>query len=145
MSISFSLDVQLETNNCIHCRKIVEILLLNNWNVLKNGKIAYLPFNDDNMFDWKVSNISVNEFLNLTDKKENANELIGVEIYWENTDIGGHLLLSSGTEFSFEWGINTVYLESEIRIPDLNWYAEKIIKSLKQYYHILDYKFSIVY
>lgn len=145
MSTSFSLDVQLETNNSIHCRDIIEILLQNSWNILKNEKITYLPFNDDDMFDWTVSNISANEFLKLADKKENVKELIGVELYWENTDVGGHLLLSSGTDFSFVWNINTIFLESELKIPDFNWYAEKTIKSLKQYYHVLDYKFNIVY
>lgn len=145
MSLSFSLDIQLETNNRIPCREIIEILLQNKWNILKNKRITYLPFNDDDMFDWTASNISVNEFLKLVDEKENARELIGVELYWENTDIGGHLLLSSGTDFSFEWNINTIYLDSELKIPDFNWYSENIIKSLKQCYHIIDYKFSIVY
>lgn len=97
------------------------------------------------MFEWTETKISINEFFKLIDEKENFKELIGVELAWSNTEIGGHILLYSGREFSFELNINTQYVQKELRIPDFNWYAERIFAILKSKYQIVEYSYEFTY
>jgi len=104
-----------------------------------------LPLGDDDMFEWTSADISINNFIKLVDEKENLNELVAVELYWKDTDIGGHLLLYNSSDFSFELNINTRYITTEIKIPDFNWYVERIIPCLNQHYHIMQYKFEFIY
>lgn len=141
MSISFSLNIKLEKS--VQCKEIIELLFQNGWNIVKNGEITYLPLNDDDMFNWTVSKNSLSNFMKLVDEKEKINELIGVEINWSNTNIGGHLLFYSGSDFSFQLNVNTKCLKTEYKIPDFNWYAEKIISVLIQQYYIREYSFEL--
>ena len=143
MSISFSLNIKL--GNTVRCKEIIDLLLQNGWDIVKNGIITYLPLNDNDMFNWTVSENSRSDFMKLVDEKEKINELIGVEINWSNTNIGGHLLLYSGSDFSFQLNVNTKYLNAEYKIPDLNWYAEKIMSIIIQQYHIQEYSFEHTY
>lgn len=144
MSISFSLDIKLKTNT-VRCRKIIELFIQSGWNIGMEGKITYLPLHDNDMFDWTMSEKSIPEFMRLVDEKEKVNELIGVELHWANTNIGGDLLLYSGNDFSFLLNINTKYMQTKYKIPDFGWYAERIIGILKQEYHILEYSFEFIY
>jgi hypothetical protein len=54
-------------------------------------------------------------------------------------------LLYSGREFSLELNINTQYVQKELRIPDFNWYAERIIAILKSKYQIVIYSYEFTY
>ncbi|HBA04786.1 MAG TPA: hypothetical protein DCW51_13100, partial [Clostridium sp.] len=113
--------------------------------IVKDEKIILLPLHDGDMFEWTETKISINEFFKLIDEKENFKELIGVELAWSNTEIGGHILLYSGREFSFELNINTQYVQKELRIPDFNWYAERIFAILKSKYQIVEYSYEFTY
>lgn len=145
MSAAFSLNIKLEANCLIHCKEIIELLIKNEWNIRKGEEITYLPLNDDDMFEWTTSTISDSDFLKLVDEKERINELIGIEIFWTDTDIGGHLLLYSAIDFSFELNINIKFIQEEYKIPDFNWYAEKLVNILKQQYYIQEYSFEFAY
>lgn len=144
MSISFSLNIKLE-NTTVQSKEIVDFMIQNGWSIIKEGKITYLPLNDDEMFDWTVSEKSLSDFMKLVDEKERINELIGVELNWSNTNIGGHLLLYSGSDFSFQLNINTKYLQTGYKIPDFDWYAKNIIGILIQQYRIQEYRFEFTY
>ncbi|GLC81341.1 hypothetical protein [Lacrimispora brassicae] len=145
MSHSVSLNVKLNSNAIRSCKEIIILLLRFGWNIEKNSKITFLPLNDDDMFDWTSSNITFDDFIKLVEKKENAKEIVGVELYWQSTDIGGHLLMYNNSDFSFEFNINTKYVEEMIKIPDFNWYAEKTIPCLNQGGRMMEYKFEFTY
>lgn len=144
MADSISLDIKLAYNDNINYKEIIQLLLDGGWTIEEQGTIVFLPLNDDDMFDWTSSNISIEEFFSIIDKKEKAEEIIGVELYWENTHIGGHLLLHSHFEFSFLMNINTKYTKASESIPDYNWYAEKMIPCFNSRYHITEYSFDFV-
>ena len=145
MSYSVSLNMKLETNSFHNCKEIINLLIKSGWNVQREGKITFLPLNDDDMFEWTTSKICLNDFIKLVDEKEHMKELVGVELYWENTDIGGHLLMSDNRNFLFVLNINTKYIEEKIKIPNYNWYAERIIPYIQQEYHIIEYNFEYTY
>lgn len=145
MSYSVSLNVKLNSNAIHSCKEIIILLLRFGWNIEKNSKITFLPLNDDDMFDWTSSDITFDDFIKLVEEKENAKEIVGVELYWKSTDIGGHLLMYNNSDFSIEFNINTKYVEEMIKIPDFNWYAEKTIPCLNQGGSMMEYKFEFTY
>lgn len=144
MSSFFSLDIKLENTN-VHCKEIIDVMVQGGWNIVKKGEITYLPLNDHDMFNWTASPKALDDFMKLVDQKEMINELIGVELTWLDTNIGGHLLLYSGSDVSFLLNINTKYLQDEYKIPHFSWYAEKIIGVLIQKYCIQEYSFEFTY
>ena len=151
MSVTLSLDIELHSNkysdrSAKSGRDIIDLLLQNGWNVVNNEKkVGYLPLGDNGMFNWTGSEMTVEELMLLADEKEKAGELIGVLIYWKDSDIGGHLLINSPDKFSFILVMDTQYIDIEMKIPDYNWYAEKIIPVFNKQYHILAYKFGFIY
>lgn len=145
MANALSLNLKLDSKEVIHSKDIINLLINGGWSIVKDEKIILLPLHDDDMFEWTETKISINEFFKLIDEKENFKELIGVELAWSNTEIGGHILLYSGREFSFELNINTQYVQKELRIPDFNWYAERIFAILKSKYQIVEYSYEFTY
>lgn len=145
MSNSISLNIKLDSNNEVSCKNIVQLLIKEGWSIVKDDKIAFLPINDNDMFDWTSEKISMNDFVKLIDKKEELGELVAVELYWKDTDIGGHLLFYSSNDFSFGLNINTKYITTKTKVPDFNWYFERIIPCLEQHYHIMQYNFEFTY
>lgn len=145
MSSSVSLNVKLDSNNLLSSKEVITLLLKFGWNIQKDGKITFLPLKDDDMYNWTTSNISLGDFIKLVDEKEYAKEIVGVELYWENTDIGGHLLMFNKSDFSFALNINTKYIGEKDKIPDFNWYAERIITCLNLEYRMMEYEFEFIY
>ncbi|SHL34168.1 hypothetical protein SAMN02745136_04672 [Anaerocolumna jejuensis DSM 15929] len=145
MSSSVSLNVKLDSNKLFNCKEVINLLLKFGWNIHKDGKITFLPLKDDDMYDWTTSNITLGEFIKLVDEKDYAKEIVGVELYWENTDIGGHLLMFNKSDFSFALNIHTKYIGEKDKIPDFNWYVERIIPYLNLEYHVMEYEFEFIY
>lgn len=145
MANALSLNIKLDSKEVIHSKDIINLLINGGWSIVKDEKIILLPLHDDDLFEWTETKISINEFFKLIDEKENFKEIIGVELAWSNTEIGGHILLYSGREFSFEFNINTQYVQKELRIPDFNWYAERIFAILKSKYQIVEYSYEFTY
>ncbi|WP_395546289.1 MULTISPECIES: hypothetical protein [unclassified Lacrimispora] len=145
MANALSLNLKLDSKEVIHSKDIINLLINGGWSIVKDEKIILLPLHDDDLFEWTETKISINEFFKLIDEKENFKEIIGVELAWSNTEIGGHILLYSGREFSFEFNINTQYVQKELRIPDFNWYAERIFAILKSKYQIVEYSYEFTY
>ena len=73
-----------------------------------------------------------------------AKELIGVVIYWENTDIGALLLIHNSESLSFSFRINTKYIDENAKILDFNWYASRIIPVFNKQYHVFSYNFEYI-
>ena len=49
------------------------------------------------------------------------------------------------SNFSFNFNINTKYIGENAKIPDFNWYNERIIPYLNQEYHIIEYNFEFTF
>lgn len=145
MANSLSLNIKIDSNIEIHLKDVIILLMNAGWNIMREGKITLLPLHDNDMFDWVQSDISMNDFMLLVDQKEALKELVGVELFWLNTEIGGKILLYNRVDFSFQLNINPQYIQNDLKIPDFNWYAEKIFAVLKRKYHIAEYSYSFTY
>lgn len=142
MSINASIDVRLSRNNNekIYARKLISTLISDKWRLQDKDKISYLPLGDDDNYDWKSNEITINELMDIVDKKEDRGEKIGLIMLWDLTEIGVSLLIHSELELSFSCTINRKRLvNSDNRsITDINWYVEKIILLLKNNNYVIE-------
>ncbi|HOQ01556.1 MAG TPA: hypothetical protein PK604_12200 [Acetivibrio clariflavus] len=56
------------------------------------GKVSFLPLGDNDDYDWQSEEIDLEQLMDIIDKKEKQNEVIGVILYWDKSSIGMQLL-----------------------------------------------------
>lgn len=111
------------------------------WTFIHNGQSSYLPRgNKDDDFSWITTTMKFEKLLEILEEKQQRNELIGVLMTWQDTIIGGDLLLwgskaikekniyepivfniFSERQIIENIGINKNYLRT-----DVNWYLERL-------------------
>lgn len=135
MSVEASIDIKL--NNYIEYRimGIIEALIKGGW-ILRNdqNEVSYLPIGDEDNFDWLEKTISQDELKRIIEEKENLNEVVGIKMYWKDTNIGITLLIYSHKEFSISLSINRKKINAtDTRsVTDINWYIQTIVETLKE-------------
>ncbi len=129
MSISASIDIKIysKSNTRISATNIINTLVDHGWELQRNNKITYISVGDDDLFDWKEQCTSEINILEIICQKEDLQEIIGVNIYWMNSDVGLSMLIFNNYEISFSLSINRVKIKLiETDITDVNWYLEKL-------------------
>ena len=127
MSISASLDVSIasKSGNSLTSSEIIGVLVMNGWKIRNENKIFYLPLGDDDSFNWQEDDISEYEFYEIAKQKEFGNEIVGVAMVWENSNIGGTILIYPDGKFSFSFSVNLK--KTDKLTTDVNWYMERIL------------------
>lgn len=69
---------------------------------------------------------TVDELKAIIEEKEKSNEVVGIELTWENTKIGGALLIFDTNGFSFTITVNQKFINDDnlTKIIDISWYIE---------------------
>lgn len=122
----------LSMNISSYSNDIVSVIkLFNNigW-AFTNNQIEYLPINDNDMFDWRCENLLIEEFFSIVSKKQQIGELVGVNLYYKNTDIGITFLARSTEEILLVLSINRKTIDQEF--TDFSWYIIRIVSELKR-------------
>ena len=145
MSRQVFLDIKIESHETVSAQSIIEQLLRQGWTPLKNGEILHLPIGDQGDYNWISDAISYEEFCAQTAVKEQKGETIGVNLYWEDTDIGISLLITEPNQLLIDLGINRRYLDESVCLTDFNWYAERILVGLQKQYHVCHYCFDYMF
>jgi len=145
MSRTISFDIKLDSQEKITVVSLLEALVSSGWNPIANNTINCLPVDDHEMYNWTKINGRISEFYDIVSVKEKANEVIGVDLYWNDTDIGVTLLIFNTHDISFSIDINVKYLDQKAQLIDFNWYASKILLVLKDAFNITQYTFSFIY
>lgn len=131
MSVVSSINISFIRNDVYDFTIIdlINAMLINNWKMVRNEKICYLPLGDDDLFDWNEKRILESELCDIVKQKEVSKEIVGIVFYWENTDIGLSMLIFQDYQISFSININRVKIDfsNVIDITDVSWYLEKII------------------
>jgi len=140
MSRFASLNITFGNNLSLSAVNVIEALESVGWQINANNKVVYLPLNDDEMFNWTSSELPKEALFNLIEEKESKYETVGLEMYWNDLNVGMHLLEVETNKFCFTLNINRMYVDKENDIMDFNWYANKIIPCFKQF-HICEYSF----
>lgn len=133
MSITASINVTLyKTNYDTSIISIIDYLCKNEWKIYINGKVTYLPFGDYGDYNWVSENITQEKLFQILTKKQQNNEVIGIELYLKNSNIGGELLVFNNNELSLNISINQRFINNNnnLKILDINWYIEKFISCL---------------
>ena len=154
MSIEASIDlriINISTGTIISPLKTFELLIRNEWNAIsKDGYSFYKLSNEDDISNWEVSKTSLPELLKILKQKELEKELIGVRILWQDTEIGGEVLLLQEeemlkqgihTSMSFLLTSNRKFLidKDGLKITDVNWYLTKLLPIFNQGDTIVEY------
>jgi hypothetical protein len=145
MSRTITIDVRLTTDDRTSAQSILKTLIESGWNPINNGLINYLPINDKDMFNWTKEEVPLSQLLKIIDLKEQEQEIIGVDLYWGNSNIGISLLIFSSTEVSFGLNINRKYIDEATQLIDFNWYALRILPDLCKAHNVSQYKFEFIY
>lgn len=124
--------------------KIIKALVSNQWNVHHDGSMYYIPLgyqSDD--FDWKIETMDMESFIKIISEKEERGEIIGVNLLWQNTYIGGSLLFWSEKEalqenihtpmsFSLSSDRKILVDHGSFNITDVNWYLTRLLPALHE-------------
>lgn len=130
MSVDASFDLSIIKNDIYHfsAKDLLSEMMCKNWNVVHKGKICYLPLHDT-LFEWTEKDISESALMEIVTQKEQKHEIIGLVLYWQNTDVGVSMLIFPDDKITFGLMINRVKLDVGLNmdITDINWYMERII------------------
>lgn len=141
MSVEASIDIRLNEYIKYGIMDIIEALIEGGW-ILRNkqNEVSYLPIGDEDNFDWLEETITQDELKDIIEKKESLNEVVGVKMYWKDTNIGITLLLYSYKEFSVSLSINRKKINAvDTRsVTDINWYIQTIVETLKEQKHQIE-------
>lgn len=105
------------------------------------GKVEYLPVNDNGMYDWQYSSISESELYDIVSKKIMDEEPIGVHLFYKDGLEGISFLASNTSEIMLSLSIyRKIFIG---RNTDIVWYVNNIIyKLLDIGVRLLSYEFE---
>lgn len=135
MSMMSSIDFKLSEKHCkaIDRLGVIESIIESGWKCREHDGIHYLPLGDQGEFDWQIEDISFEQLFEILRQKQECNELIGMTLLWENTDVGVILLFHADGTLSFSTNINRVALDAECsgrKLTDMNWYLERLAPAI---------------
>ena len=137
-------EALMEINCSRYSERIVDIIKLFDelgWRYYDAEKnIVYLPFGDDDNYDWQKKFLSENELHKLINSKQDNFEQIGLDLYYENSEEGLTLLAKNTKEIVIDLNINRRTVENNREsITDIGWYFNNIIQRLKERGCPIDY------
>lgn len=142
MSVSASIDIRLAmVEGCLPSAvEIINSLLRCNWTTNDNEKISYLPLGDNDAYDWQNESICSEHLVEIINEKERQNEVIGVVLTWEKSDIGMHILVLNNRDLSFNLSMNRKRINDdlELNMTDVNWYLERIMPAFRGENYIVE-------
>ncbi len=137
-------DASMEISFSRSFNKISDLIILFNeigWNYYnENNKVEYLPIGDDDDFDWQSDTLSEKQLVEIIDKKEEEQELIGIHLFFKNSRYGITLLIKDLGKVLINLNINTIAINNNRNsITDFGWYFDNIVKRINEKVGCLDY------
>ncbi|SFX74050.1 hypothetical protein SAMN04487866_12134 [Thermoactinomyces sp. DSM 45891] len=141
MSVESSIDFQLVYRDSTKM-VLFQSLMSNGWKYHDEfGKVFYLPVGDIDDYDWQREKMSLDQLQELVQRKIDQNEVIGITITWEDTDVGGDFLIWPDGNCSFMVNKNRKILID--RITDISWYLSKLVPAINSRgIRLIEYKVS---
>lgn len=134
----------LEINCSRYSEKIIDIIGLFNktgWKYYNTEeKIQYLPLGDNDDFHWQKRFLSEKELEEIINKKQERSELVGLNLYYENSQEVITLLAKNTKEIVIALNINRKTVENNREsITDVGWYFNNIVQRFKEKGCPIDY------
>ena len=132
MGFSSSIDFRFASNTKDPLA-VIQHLLNNGWTFNDSNSIWFLPLNDNNRFDWQKEPLHTwQEVVKIIEKKTNVNEIIGLVLTWQETQIGGDFLFFPDYKsLSINLNVNRQRLSSDLIVTDHNFYLQKLVPLLQ--------------
>lgn len=94
--------------------------------------VEYLALGDDD-FNWQKDSLSESVLQEIINNKQDRLEQVGVNLYYEKSDVGITLLAKNTKELVIDLSINRKTIEDNREsITDVGWYIENIVQRLKE-------------
>ena len=135
MAVTASIDFRVYPRT-ISLIDILSILSSYGWNFSDNGHQVYLPINDNDEWNWKSEKLNNGELFDIFHIKSKLSEPIGVAISWQETNIGGQLLLFPNGEISVL--LNNNRLINSYGVTDFDWYLNKIVPVFREHNIVIE-------
>lgn len=134
----------IELNCCRYSEKIVDVIMLFKeigWKYYDlEGKIEYLPLGDIDDFEWQKNYLSEQEIQKIISNKQDNLEQVGINLYYQNSELGVTFLAKNTKEIIIDLCINRKLIDSTHEaITDISWYFVNIIQMLKESGCPIDY------
>lgn len=111
------------------------------WIYNSEKEVEYLPIADDDNFNWQREKILEEEFYNIINMKNNNGEVIGVNLFYNNSNVGISMLAHGTKCITLGMSINRKKVYE--KFTDIAWYIENIIYKLFELdVRIVSYRFG---
>jgi len=140
MSINAVLKIKCQFKKN-HIADLLKLFKESKWNIYdSDGYVMYLPFKDNDMYDWKNEMLEEANIIDILECKEKNGEIIGIVFYRENTNIGVTMLKDDFQEIFLSLDINRKKIaEDDFKSEtDVTWYIKNIIVELKRHGAIIE-------
>ena len=119
---------------------IIEIFRKTGWRVRnKNNLTEFLPLGDNDQYNWQTSILSDSDLTELILQKQNNSEKVGINLFYEHSNIGISLLAETTSEIILSLDINRQTVSDSNNITDIGWYFNNIILKLHNAGCYIDY------
>lgn len=132
MSVSSSVDFRLYNLPSDGAIEVIRILIGHGWNPSPKGEVNYLPVGDGGNFSWTSVNLNREEMIKLLEEKRHRQEIIGIELTWQDQYVGGEFLFIDDENFSASLSINRKLVRNS-EDTDVNWYLQRILAPLRSH------------
>ena len=132
MAITGFIRIELyENQNNLDTVALLELLQTHGWNFNYYKEISYLPLGDQENFNWTFAPLDQQDRIMDIIKHKNLNqELIGITLMWQTTDIGvTALFYPSLKSISLCLSTNRKTLD-QMNVTDFSWYLERFVPPL---------------
>ncbi len=134
----------LEMNCSRYSERLIDVVNLFNelgWKYHnEENNIEYLPLGDDDDFDWQKKKLFTDELNELIDSKQDNFERVGLNMYYENSDVGVTFLAKNTKEILINLNIRRKTIgDNNESITDIGWYFNTIIQKLEERGCPIDY------
>lgn len=109
--------------------KIIKLFNEIGW-VYTDNQMEYIPLNDNDMFVWVKEQLSFESLFSIIAQKQDAEELIGIALYYKDSNIGITILTRNTKEINISLNINRKKLDEQY--TDVSWYVKNIIVMLDE-------------
>ena len=137
MEALMTLDCSNYSENIVEVLKIFQQI---GWYIYNpQGKVAYLPIDDDDEYDWQCDEKTESELYDIISKKTAGKEQIGVNLFYCNGAEGISLMACDTSQIILSITINRKTVKG--KYTDMAWYLQNIIyKFLDIDVRLLSYK-----
>lgn len=128
MSVAASINIHF--THPVQPVQVVQLFARHGWTWCDAaGQVFYLPLHDVDTYDWQLQAISDISLFAMLELKQQAGEVVGLSMYWQNSDIGADFVFFAPDQLSLCLAINRQQLPNS-RLTDYDWYIPRLLPVL---------------